>query len=284
MGGGSWSRSAYTSLSMTKDYDSAKSIKDILKNIKTDDLMSPQDVTLRESRDSDEHPTSLAVMIWLDVTGSMYDIPLEFVKNSMPTLMGGLLKSGIEHPQIFFGAIGDHKTDNAPVQIGQFESSTELIDRWLTGTFFEGRGGGNGGESYLAAWYFAGFRTSIDCVEKRGEKGFLFTIGDEPTHLDIQERHLRRIFGRGEYPTQYTARELLEKAQEKYNVYHLHINQAQHKDDKRVFDGWRELLGENFVVIEDYSKLGEEISKIVSSKESLVTSETITSGISDDIL
>lgn len=41
--------------------------------------------------------------------------------------------------------------DQAPLQIGQFESTAELMDQWLTWSFLEGGGGGTGHESYELA-------------------------------------------------------------------------------------------------------------------------------------
>lgn len=62
---------------------------------------------------------------------------------------------------------------------GGFESSTIAINQCLSRIYLEGRG--NNGESYLLPWIIAGNHTSIDSYEKRNQKGFLFTVGDEPT-------------------------------------------------------------------------------------------------------
>ena len=65
------------------------------------------------------------------------------------------------------------KCDSAPLQVGQFESSDELLDKWLTNIYFEAGGGGNGGESYALAWYFAALKTATDSMEKSvGRKAF----------------------------------------------------------------------------------------------------------------
>src|SRR4051794_9862928 len=62
---------------------------------------------VRESRDCDEHPTSLAISVIFDVTGSMRSVP-RILQTKLPALFGLLLRKGyVEHPQILFGAVGD---------------------------------------------------------------------------------------------------------------------------------------------------------------------------------
>ena len=51
----------------------------------------------------------------------------------------------VPDPQILFVAVGDATSDRAPLQVGQFESTAELMDQWLTWSFLEGGGGGSSG-------------------------------------------------------------------------------------------------------------------------------------------
>src|SRR5688572_7412422 len=172
--GEKWNKAAYTTLHTASNYRSATTDAIFKQNVeqKVHVQMAPYGIKQRESRDSAEHPTTIGIMIWLDVTGSMARIPEDFVRDSMPMMMQDIVDLEVVDPQIFFGAIGDHECDRAPLQVGQFESSAELINKWLTSVYMEKGGGGNAGESYPLAWYFAGYHTSIDCFEKRGEKGF----------------------------------------------------------------------------------------------------------------
>jgi hypothetical protein len=261
MGYSSWSSDAYTNLTSSKGYASKSADAIFSKSMSSD--MTPVNLGIRESRDSDAHPTSLAVMVWLDVTGSMGRIPEAIVKEKLPALMNTLIDNGIEHPQILFGGIGDHHCDRSPLQLGQFEAGTEELDKWLTSVYIERGGGGQNKESYLLAWLVAGRHTSIDCFEKRNEKGFLITIGDEMSWDGLDTRTLRDLLGyaQGEDVTDV---QLLEEAQRLYNVYHIHINEASYRDDPQVLGYWRKMLGERLIVLDDYNAVCETISTLIA--------------------
>lgn len=246
----------------TKSGFYSKPIEQVLTNYELSNQMNPMGVDLRESRDSQEHPESVAIGIALDVTGSMQKVPERLVRDGLPNIMGKIIQRGIDDPQVLFMGIGDHECDRAPFQVGQFESSDELLDKWLTDIYLESGGGGNDGESYLLAWYFAGHRTAIDCFEKRGQKGFLFTIGDEPTLRVVPSESMGRMFGNGQYEN-FTAENLLSKAQEMYNVYHLHIMETSRGKRAGTVEGWQRLIGENLITIQGYQEIAQVISDIV---------------------
>jgi len=261
MGYSGWSDDAYTNLSSSKGYAS-KSAADIFSSDAKKDML-PKDVDIRESRDSDEHPESLAVMLFLDDTGSMGRIPENIVKNELPVLMNTIIENGVEHPQVLIGAVNDHHCINTPLQIGQFESGTEELDKWLTSLAIQSGGGAQSRESYLLAWYLAGRHTSIDCFEKRNEKGFLFTIGDEMSWDKLDPRAIETVFG-GEAAEGVTDKQLLEEAQRLYNVYHIHVNEASYKDDPQVLGYWRDMLGERLIVLEDYTAICATIATLIA--------------------
>jgi len=216
--------------------------------------MSPMGVKIRESRDSVEHPDSLPIILGLDVTGSMGYIPHQFIKDGLPTVMGTLVeKAGIPDAQLMLMAIGDHKNDQAPLQVSQFETSDELLDKWLKMIWLEGNGGGNGGESYHLAWYFAAQHTATDAWDKRKQKGFLFTIGDEPVHNTLSNFSLTKIMGVGEY-NETGASYWLEKVRERYHVIHFYVTSTgSHYTNDR--EGWKELLGENVIFVADHQTI-----------------------------
>lgn len=226
---------------------------------KAHESMSPNGISFRESRDSEVHPYSVPIILGLDVTGSMGHIPHELIKEGLPKLMGGIIQGGVPDPALLFLGIGDHECDSYPLQVGQFESGDEELDMWLTRTYIESGGGGNAGESYLLAWYFAAFHTRTDAFEKRKQKGLLFTVGDEPCLKVLPASAIREIMGTGQHT--YTHIELLEEAQKRYEVYHinvLHSNQAINADA-----GWKRLLGQNCLSITDHKEIPDVIKSII---------------------
>ena len=124
-------------------------------------LMNPKGVRLRESRDSPDHPNSIGVVFALDVTGSMGKIPELLAKKELPKFMKILLDCKVADAQLLFTAVGDATSDKAPLQVGQFESTAELMDRWLTWSYLEGNGGGQNHESYELALYFLAEHTEV---------------------------------------------------------------------------------------------------------------------------
>lgn len=138
------------------------------------DKLNPKGVKVRESRDSDVHPDSVPIAVLFDVTGSMGGVPKVF-QTKLPKLMDILLTKGYcKDPQILIGAIGDHFSDRAPLQVGQFESGVEM-DEDIGRIFIEGEGGGQNHESYQLGMYFMARHTVTDAWEKRGKKGYCNT-------------------------------------------------------------------------------------------------------------
>jgi hypothetical protein len=265
MGGGTYSVSARKTRAVVDGYYT-KSAQEIFSARSINNAMNPHGVKIRESRDSEEHPESLAIIIALDVTGSMGSVPHHLIKDGLPSIMDGIIKAGVKDPQVLFLAIGDHECDDAPLQVGQFESSDELLDKWLTDTYIESGGGGNEGESYLLAWYFAANHTSIDCFEKRGQKGFLFTIGDEPTLKEVPSSSVKSIMGL-EQPQKHSADDLLRNARDKYNVYHLHIKETAAGGIKETIDGWKQLIRDSLVEIKNHTDVSSKIAEIITGNK-----------------
>lgn len=223
------------------------------------DLMKPTGITLRECRDSEAHPNSYPIIIGLDVTGSMRRIPHSLIKEGLPKLMQGLIDKGVPDASVLFLAIGDHKYDRAPIQIGQFESGDEELDLWLTRAYLEGGGGNNGGESYSLAWEFALNRVKADSFEKRNTKGTLITIGDEPCHNSLPSQSLVEQYGKesvlGEGYSDVST--LLKETQNNWNVHHIDMSGASPDQS------WRKLLSENCISLADANHVPEVIINTV---------------------
>lgn len=241
----------------------SSSASEIFQSRSVNNAMAPSGIDVRESRDSEEHPNSVPIIIALDVTGSMGSIPHHLVREGLNHVMEKIIELGVADPQVLFLGIGDHECDRAPLQVGQFESSDELLDNWLTKLWIEGGGGGNDGESYLLAWYFAANHTATDHWDKRNKKGLLFTIGDEPTLREVSANALKGIMGSMQAST-VSAAELLDKARERYEVYHLHLNQGHNGRRQNVKDGWTQLMGNHMICVQNQNQVVDVIAdKIV---------------------
>ena len=263
MGGGSYSISNRTERAFASGYFH-KSANEIFSDSLHKEMQSVG-VEIRESCDSEEHPESKAIIIALDVTGSMGIVPHELIKNGLPNIMKTLLEKGVKDPQIMFMAIGDHKCDRAPLQLGQFESSDELMDKWLEKIWLEGGGGGNGGESYHLAWYFAANHTSIDCFNNRHEKGLLITIGDDKTHRQIKGEALKEVMGNGEFEKELSAVKLLDDARNKYDVFHINFLDWRGSQEETKND-WKELIGDHLFNASDVLGIIDLIGQICMDK------------------
>src|SRR5579872_3053839 len=194
--------------------------------------MNPKGVTVRESRDSDAHPESHAVAVLFDVTGSMQTVP-RILQANLPKLMGLLIRKGyLDHPQILIGAIGDATCDAAPLQVGQFESGIE-IEEDLGKLFLESGGGGQVKESYELAMYFMARHTSLDCFEKRGQRGYLFIIGDEMPYPRVKRGEVRRYIG-DRPQSDVPVADVLAELQQTFDVYFVLPKMTSHWNNALV--------------------------------------------------
>lgn len=248
MGGGSYSYS--TSVARASNVYQSMDRSEVF----TSTSLNPQmDIKnkIRECVDSEEHPNAFPIIIGLDVTGSMGRIPYELITNSLPQIMKKIMDEGVKDPQVCFLGIGDSRCDNAPLQVGQFESSDELMEKWLKLVYLEGHGGGNGGEDYGLAWYFAARCTSVDSFKKHGRKGVVITIGDEPIHMTISRNAIKELFGSAE--ANVNVIDILNEARSEWDIYH--INVPDYSGRKALTKScWNELLQDKVLHIEADTK------------------------------
>lgn len=207
--------------------------------------LDPRGVRWRESRDSAEHPDSVAIVFALDVSGSMGEIPVQLATKTMPGFMRGAL-TFLPDPQILWIALGCAFGDRSPLQVGQFESEGSLIDRWLSQLHLEG-GGGWRGESYDLAMYFAARHTAIDCHEKRKRRGYFFMTGDEVFFMRLMPHTVAQVVG-DTIPADIGIEALTDELAERYRVFFLIPD-----PERAKFDGcesaWRLLLGDCVIVL-----------------------------------
>ena len=276
MGGGSWTVQSFASYSTSKgySYDAATrsiagdySAQDMFKSRRIDAMLDPKNVR-RECCDSDEHPNSKPVILALDVTGSMGDGAVKVAK-SLNNIMENLYES-VEDVEFMVMGIGDLYCDDAPIQASQFESDIRIAEQ-LDKIYFEGGGGGNGYESYTAAWYFGLYNCELDCW-KRGKKGTIITIGDEPLNPYLQQSELKRVLGNIGHDTPTETEDLYKAVIEKYNVYHIALDDR--STSYRWYEGtiensWKPLLGDHLYVstLNDLPKVITEIVKHSNSDD-----------------
>ena len=86
----------------------------------------------------------------------------------------------------------------------------------------------------------------------------LFTIGDEPNLKSYPSTALKEITGNGDVST-FTDREILEKAQEKWDVYHIMPG----KETRGAREYWKDLLGQNLIWVDKSEMVADAIRDIV---------------------
>jgi len=268
MGHGSYQSKDWKKLKTTRGITNQSTVQELYHSRQMREELNPYGVKFRESCDSLDNPASTAIIFGLDVTGSMGYLSEAIARDALNrTMLEIYAKVPVTNPHIMFQAIGDAKTDEAPLQTTQFEADIRIAEQLLD-VYFEGRGGGNGGESYLLSWYFAARHTKIDCFEKRQEKGFLFTIGDECCHKELTSSEIRRIFG--EDSPSCGARQLFDEASKKYEIFHIVMKAGAYEYQKSGAD-WRELIGNRAVELdpEDLDVLPEIFVSLMQSARGL---------------
>lgn len=270
MGSGRYSDDSW---SATRAARSTKSTADIFtqsRSRRIHEMFDPSKIALRESCDSIDNPNSTPIILAMDVSGSMGMIPDYMARHGMGQLVGNILaQSPVTDPHILVGAIGDIRGDNAPLQMSQFEADNR-IDEQLTMLFLEGGGGEQDSESYDLPWLFAATKTKTDSWDKRGKKGYIFTFGDEPaTNRTNSKSALARVLGTAE--RDWTSKEMLAAAKEKWVVFHCVIEEGSRGRSKETQRTWGELLGPNALFINDYKQLPSIIPAVIAVAEGKTT-------------
>lgn len=145
----------------------------------------------------------------------------------------------------------------------QFESSDELMEKWLRKVDLEGRGGGNNGEDPHMCWYFATNHIKTDALEKRGIKGCLITISDEPIHKTLPKEAVTHYIG-DECGEDLATSFIYRECAEKWDIYHIHVEHGGYYGVERVSNSWKPYVGDN-LIISDKEHVGESIARIVSN-------------------
>lgn len=266
MGSARWSPDDWSTYTHTHTKGKDRATVFTSRSLKPD--LDPKAIKVRESVDSDLNRRSTPVIVALDVTGSMGQIPHELIQGNLGTLMEELLaRKPVSDPHLMFMGVGDVTCDRAPLQVTQFEADIRIAEQ-LREIYIEQGGGGNNFESYNLPWYFAATKTSIDSVVKRNKKGYLFTIGDEEVPHALTTAQQLRVFGESAQ-RDFTNEELLEMAERNYHVFHIVVEQGSHfrGHADRVMAGWTNLLGQRVIRLSDYKSLAEVIVSTIQATE-----------------
>ena len=233
MGSGSWTSTSFSTYAAKRGYTTVNNsidgiattslssnytVQDLYRSRDLDPMLDPKNV-MRECRDSEEHPNTIPVIFALDVTGSMGEATA-LVAKELNAIMTKLY-SEVTDVQFMVMGIGDIAYDSAPIQISQFESDIRILEQ-LEKVWFEGGGGGNSYESYTAAWYMGLRHCDLDCW-KRGKKGIIITLGDEPLNPYLNARQLNRVTG-DNLQANIETKDLYEEVSQKFDIYHIAVN------------------------------------------------------------
>jgi len=275
MGSGSFTTSSFTAYSTSrgrtvnyKGTVTSDSLQDFYQQTHIHKDLNPYKV-VRECCDSDEHPNTIPVILGLDVTGSMGRACVKTAQN-LNTIITSLYDK-FDDIEFMIMGIGDLSYDNAPIQASQFESDVRIAEH-LDKVYMEHGGGGNGFESYTAAWYFGLHHTKLDCW-KRGKKGIIITMGDEPLNPYLPKYSLEKITG-DKLEADVETKDLYELTKEKFDIYHIAIDDF---DDcyqvykSRVDKTFKDVLKENYKI----STLDELPSTIVKCIENSVNGYSV---------
>ena len=263
MGHGNWNRSDWNRYAASSVHGRSRSQLFGANAMK--DEYDPARMAFRESRDSADNPSATPIIIGVDVTGSMGVLAEELVVKGLNETFTALIdRKPVTDPHVMAMAVGDAYSDRAPLQATQFEADLRIVEQ-LRGLWLEGNGGGNQGESYCLAHAFAGLKTVHDAKEKRGKRGFLFTVGDEPVHDGVTREQMSRVLG-VEARRGLSGREAVRLASEAYEVFHIIVDGSYAKHAFReVKQSWEAILPERVIHLKDTSQLAETIVRTIEA-------------------
>jgi len=231
------------------------------------DGLDPSKIKFRESCDSTANPKSTPVMIFVDQTGSMGELAEQIIKHGLGVVMKEVYdRKPVTDPHCLVGSIGDSANgEKAPLQVSQFEAAVDPLTSQIEKIYLEGNGGGNGGESYQLAWYFAANKTKCDAITKRKRKGYLFTVGDERVHPKLTREEIKAVFG-DDVESDISTKDLLEQVEKNWEVFHI-ITETSFTHSQDAIKAWKKLLNERVLVIPNKDALAEVIVSAMQVNE-----------------
>lgn len=247
MGSGTFTASSFASYSVAnyKHYDTVTNrvSGQEFHAKRIDKSLDPKKFTTRECVNSNEHPNTIPVILALDVTGSMGAACKETAE-ALGVIITNLYEKFKDIEFCIMG-IGDLAYDHAPIQMSQFESDVRIAEA-LDKLYMEHGGGGNGYESYTAAWYMGLYHTKLDCFDKQNRKGIIITMGDEPMNPYLPITELRDVLSDTKAQANIETEDLFDKTSEKFNIFHIAVDsdECMYKYyAKKIDESFGQLLG-----------------------------------------
>ena len=141
------------------------------------------------------------------------------------------------------------------------------MDEALTNIILEGNGGGTSEagvstESYELGMYFMSRHTSIACYNKRGQKGYLFLIGDETPYKNVDKAQVERLIG-DQLEASIPTESIIEELRDKFEVFWIIPGETDHSNDTAVIDRLKGLFGERLIQLTNPDDVCETIATAI---------------------
>lgn len=221
MGYGSYTASDWNKLKSSRNLSKQQNVNEVFQSKQCNPKFDPKFIGVRECFDSEDHPNTTPIVVGLDVTGSMGYLAVEIATGALNELIMKLYSTGaVEDPALMCAAYGDYR-DQSPLQVTQFESDIRIAEQLLE-IYFENHGQGQVVPTCL--WEFLAKHTNIDAINKRNEKGFVFTIGDSAPIRDTYIGETMEAVIGDKLETGTTRETLLRSVKEKFHVFHIVVD------------------------------------------------------------
>jgi hypothetical protein len=248
MGSGTWSTDAYE-VRVKRQQAKGQDVFAYNQGAKgVHPTLDPNGLEIRESRDGTDHPNSNAIIVGLDVSGSMGRV-VRAIHQDLPQLFRLLMGyKYIPDPQIMFAAFSNGRCDQVPLQVGQFESDNRMdinLENMVMGSPLAS--GCDPQESSELMLYTAARHTLTDCWEKRHRKGYLFLITDEPAYTQVKQAEINHIIG-PKLREDISLEHMIAETFERYHIYIIVPAAANGKCNPVVLEFWKSYVGPDHVI------------------------------------